>query len=210
MAAPTALPLDGRLARSERSRRAVVDALLDLLEEGDPRPAAARIAERAGVSLRSIYQHFESLEALLAAAADRHVERLAPLMRPVDVAAPLTDRLQVFAARRARLLEAMTPVRRASLREEPRSAEVAVRLERIRTLGRLEVEHVFAGELERLDETERREVAAGLAVAASWSTWEELRRHQGLPPARARRVLHRMLAALLGAAPEAGAQSPGR
>ena len=48
---PVLAPLDGRLARSARTRHAVVDALLDLLGEGDLRPTAARIAERAGVSL---------------------------------------------------------------------------------------------------------------------------------------------------------------
>ena len=36
-------------------------ALLDLLEAGEMRPTAAQIAQRAGVSLRSVFQHFESL-----------------------------------------------------------------------------------------------------------------------------------------------------
>lgn len=197
MRAGADLPSDGRLARSERSRRAVADALLDLLDEGDARPTAARIAERAGVSLRSVFQHFENLETLMADAADRQMERLRPLLRPIDVRGPRARRLEVFVARRSRLLEAIAPVRRAALREESRSPVVADRLNRFRALALTEVERVFAPEIARLGERDRREVVAALGVAASFSNWEELRRYQGLSPARARRVMQRMLDALL-------------
>src|SRR4029450_8701570 len=76
------LPLhDGRLARGERARAAIVDALLVLIESGELRPSAARIAQRAGVSLRSVFQHFSDVESLFAAAASRQTERLSPLGR---------------------------------------------------------------------------------------------------------------------------------
>ena len=42
-----ALPSDGRAARAARTRAAIVDALLALLEEGDLQPTANRIADRA-------------------------------------------------------------------------------------------------------------------------------------------------------------------
>jgi TetR/AcrR family transcriptional regulator, regulator of autoinduction and epiphytic fitness len=203
MSGPAALPIDGRLARSERSRRAVVDALLDLLEAGDPRPTAARIAERAGVSLRSVFQHFDNLEVLYATAADRQIERLGPLLRPIERGGPFAERLQTFVARRSRLLEAMAPVRRASVREEWRSAELASRLTRVRAAGRAEVAVVFAPELARIGAADRADVESALAVAASWSAWEELRSHQGLAPARARRVLALALSRLLGVAVDA-------
>lgn len=192
--------VDGRLARSERSRRAVVGALLDLFEEGEMRPTAAQIAQRAGVSLRSVFQHFESLETLFAAAADLQMERLAPLMLPIPTDGPFPARLATFVTRRARVLEAISPVRRASLRSEPFSNEVRTRLEKARARGRREVELVFASELAAFPAPERRDVAAGLGAAASWSTWENLRRHQGLGIDRARRVLARMLASSLGRA----------
>lgn len=192
--------IDGRLARSERSRRAVVGALLDLFEAGEMRPTAAQIAQRAGVSLRSVFQHFESLETLFAAAADLQMERLAPLLQPIATDGPFAARLADFVTRRARVLEAISPVRRASLRSEPFSNEVRTRLERARARGRREVELVFATELAPFAAAERRDVAAALGAAASWSTWEHLRRHQGLGVERARRVLARMLASSLGRA----------
>jgi TetR/AcrR family transcriptional regulator of autoinduction and epiphytic fitness len=197
MAAQPAIRMDGRLARSERSRKAVVDALLDLLEEGDPSPTAARIAERAGVSLRSVFQHFENLETLLASAADRQFERMRPLLAPIDRDGTRGARLETFVARRSRLLEALAPVRRAALREEARSPVIAERLQRLRELGRLEVERVFARELATLPERDRCDVAAALGAAASFSTWDELRRHQKLSAQRARRALRRMLDGLV-------------
>jgi AcrR family transcriptional regulator len=197
MAVPAVLSTDGRLARSERSRRAVVDAFLDLIGEGDLRPTAARVAERAGVSLRSVFQHFANLETLLAEAADRQMERLAPLMRPIEAKGARGQRLQTFVARRTRLLEAIAPVRRAALLEEPRSQVIADRLRRFRALGLAEVEHVFAPELTALPERDRKEAVAGLGAAASFSTWEELRRHQKLSAQRARRAVHRMIDGLL-------------
>lgn len=199
-----ATTLDGRLARAARSRRAVVDALLDLLEDGDLRPTAARIAERAGVALRSVFQHFADLEALFGAAAERQMERLAGLLGDLPADGPLAERLEAFVQQRARLLEAIAPVRRAALLREPFSPAIATRLQLMRQLKRAEVERTFAAELERRERAERQDLLDALAAVSSWPTWESLRRHQRLSVERARRVMARTLAALLGAEGIAG------
>src|SRR5262244_3920643 len=93
--------MDGRIARGARARAAIVDALLELIEAGELRPSAARVAERAGVSLRSVFQHFKDVESLFAALADRQIERLAPLAGRVAAAGPLSKRLDAFVATRA-------------------------------------------------------------------------------------------------------------
>ena len=56
---------DGRVVRGLRNREALVDAIITLNEEGVLRPSAAEIAERAGVSLRSVYRHFEDIDAFM-------------------------------------------------------------------------------------------------------------------------------------------------
>jgi hypothetical protein len=66
--------VDGRFARSARTRLAIVDALRALNQAGDVRPTAARVAERAGVSLRTVWQHFDDLESLLLEAGQRDFE----------------------------------------------------------------------------------------------------------------------------------------
>ena len=92
----SAVPTDGRAARAARTRDAIVEATVALVEEGDVRPTAPRIAERAGVSVRSVFQHFDDLPALHTAVVQRVVERLAVLVVPADPARPLADRIDAL------------------------------------------------------------------------------------------------------------------
>jgi len=72
-------------ASQERSR-ATVDALIEatariLILEGFDRASTNRIAERAGVSVGSLYQYFPGKDALVAAVIDRHREELGEVAR---------------------------------------------------------------------------------------------------------------------------------
>lgn len=195
--ASSAAPLDGRTARSVRSRAGVVDALLSLLEEGDLQPTAARVAERAGVSLRLIFQHFEDLELLYAEAADRQMARRRALLSTPVADGPLARRLAQFVARRADALEIIAPVRRAALLRAPFSAVLSKRLQHARREERRQLQAVFAPELAAIAPTGRAEVLAGLAVATGFATWESLRREQNLSAPRAQQVMRRLVRALL-------------
>ena len=57
--------VDGRSLRRARNRAAVVDALVSLIREGDLQPSAVEIADRAGVSHRSIFRYFDDLDDLM-------------------------------------------------------------------------------------------------------------------------------------------------
>lgn len=59
---------DGRRLRSERSRQAIIDAMLKLVEEGILVPTAQQVSERAGVGIRSVFRHFSDMESLFASA----------------------------------------------------------------------------------------------------------------------------------------------
>lgn len=189
---------DGRTVRAERTRQALVDAMLDLLYEGDLQPTAERIATRAGVSERSVFQHFADREALYQAVARQQFERIMPTLRPVDPSRPLPDRIDAFVEQRSRLLEAVTPVRRAALLLEPSSEVVAGWLAKTRSAKASEVERVFRTELDALDEPRRGTVLGALAAASAWTSWESLRAHQRLSVDRARAAMREAVAALLG------------
>lgn len=189
--------IDGRSARALRTREAIVDALLALIDDGELKPPAPRIAQRAGVSLRSIYQHFEDLEALFAAAHRRYTERLLELASEVPDTGPLDARLDAFVEQRARIMEAVTPARRASLLQEPFSKQLRDGRDRIYELATAEVAHVFRTELAELDAAVRQDLVAAASMAASWEAWEHLRLG-GLDVDGARRVMRMTLAALLG------------
>src|SRR3954471_2024580 len=93
--APGGTTLDGRSARSDRTHRALTDAMLELLDEGDLKPTAERIAARAGVSERTLVQHFPDRQALCQGAALAQAERIAPLIEPLPtVEAPVDERVR--------------------------------------------------------------------------------------------------------------------
>jgi AcrR family transcriptional regulator len=195
--APDGTTLDGRNARADRTHRALTDAMLELLDEGDLKPTAERIAGRAGVSERTLFQHFPDREALFQGAALAQAERIAPLVEPLPAtSAPVEERVRAFVAQRARLLERVTPVRRAALLMEPTSETIAGWLAAVRQGAAAEVEEVFTPELEGRED--RAELLASLVAAAAWPTWESLRAHQGLSPERAEAALSRTISALLG------------
>lgn len=59
----TAKP-DGRIQRSERSRQVIIDAMLALMNEGVLIPTAQQVADKAGVAIRTVFRHFDDMEAL--------------------------------------------------------------------------------------------------------------------------------------------------
>ena len=117
---------DGRTVRAERTRQALVDSLLSLLDEGRLTPTAAAIAARAGVSERSS----SSTSPCPARRCSRPSRASSttgsmPTLEPVDSTLPLPERIEQFTAQRARLYEQIGGVRRAGLLVEHESSSVA-------------------------------------------------------------------------------------
>jgi TetR/AcrR family transcriptional regulator, regulator of autoinduction and epiphytic fitness len=196
----SAAPTDGRAARAARTRDAIVDASVALVEEGDLRPTAPRIADRAGVSVRSVFQHFDDLPSLHTAVVQRVVERLAALVVPIDPDLALADRIAAFAQHRGALLEAVTPFRRAAAVHGPFAPEIRDAIANGTAFLRGEVELAFASELAQAPAAERRELLDALAAASSWGVWDALRSEAGDSPDQARAVLVRTLRSLLAGA----------
>jgi AcrR family transcriptional regulator len=186
-----ALPTDGRTLRSLRTREAIVDATIGLLEDGDLRPTAPRVADRANVSVRSVFQHFDDLETLHASVAERLVDRVAVLVVPVPPDLPLADRLDLFVRQRARLLEAVTPIRRAADVHGPFSPEITARLRDGQAFLRAELVSTFAPELDAAGD-DHDDVLDCLDAALSWATWEGLRNGLGRDQPTAERVMRRL------------------
>lgn len=194
---------DGRRARAERSRDAVVDAILELLYEGNRQPGAADIAERAGVSLRSVFRHFDDLETLHAVAVERHSELISPLFE-LDVApaadgspAPLAVRIDLLVKQRSKLFEEMVLVRVVAERLRDRSASIRAGLERSNRILRGQLLDLFEPELDALDKNDRRTVADALVMVASYAAWRELREDQSLSIARSAAVMTHTITSIL-------------
>lgn len=192
------LPTDGRTLRSLRTREAIVDATIALLEDGDLRPTAPRVAQRASVSVRSVFQHFADLESLHASVAERLVERVAVLLLPVSPDLPFDERLERFLHQRCQLLEAVSPIRRAAEVHAPFSDDISAFVRAGQAFLRAELEHTFAPELHAVPVAEQEALLDALDLALSWSTWEGLRAGLERPHPTAEAVLHRLATALLG------------
>lgn len=178
-----------------------MDALLDLLGEGVLRPTAQQVAERSGVSLRSIFRIFDDVETLNAAASARQVSRVRHLYVDVVPSGTLAQRVKSVVAINGRLYEQVAPIRRAALRLAPESVALQEQLARARSWLRSEVERVFAVEIAAAS---GKDVIEALELALSFETWDRLRVGQGLSVARSTAVVARMATALLAGPEERG------
>jgi AcrR family transcriptional regulator len=176
-----------------------VDALRSLHHEGDLRPTAPRVAERAGVSLRTVWQHFNDLESLLVEAGRRDYEIAVRYVRPIDPAGSLVSRLRALVAQRGQMFEALAPVWRAARLQEPFSPQVRRNRDRLVEAGRDQIERIFAAEIATLSGGSRAATLAALQVATTWSTWEALRVELGLSPADAEQAVYALVSQLLPA-----------
>jgi AcrR family transcriptional regulator len=174
-----------------RTREAIVDATIALLEEGDLRPTAPRVAERANVSVRSVFQHFDDLETLHASVAERLVDRVAVLVLAVPSDLPLSERLDQFVHQRVLLLEVVTPIRRAADVHGPFSSEITARLRDGQAFLRGELERTFEPELQAAGAA-RDDVLDSLDTVLSWATWEGVRNGLGRDQEAAERVVRRL------------------
>jgi len=197
--AATAEPaVDGRTARRDRNRDAVLDAVIELFTEGHVGLVAADVAERSGVSLRSVYRYFDDLEALARAAIARQMERFGPVAEIDHLGeGPLDDRIERIVDSRLRLFEAIGATRRAAIQRAPSNPLLAEQLERTRVALAEQTEAMFAPELAALAAADRRDVAPALDLLLGFESIDQLRRAQGLDETQTRGVLRTALTRLL-------------
>lgn len=189
---------DGRHARRDRNKYAVVDAYLDLVRGGNPRPSVAEVADRSGVSHRSVFRYFADKDELARTAIERQQDFARPLVAlTVGPGAPLDERIERFIERRLELFETLLPVARLSRSLVQVQPVIAAELTANRTYFRMQIHHLFQAELAELPADERFSAAAAVDVMCSFESVDLLLHDQGLSHARAAAVLDRSLRRLL-------------
>jgi AcrR family transcriptional regulator len=194
---------DGRVARGERTRLALAEAMISLTEDGEARPTARRIAERAGVSLRLVFHHFEDLESILRAAVAIQEQRHWRQIQPVVPTLPLAERVTRVIRQRAAVFHAVAPVRRSADIVKDSSPVVAAELDRGRQWLRSQLRATFAPELDLRRPAKAQVLLDSLEVATSWETWEQLQR-LGRTPSACRRTMEALTLAVLSRPPHGG------
>ena len=198
MAAPGSdTPTDGRTRRRLNSYERAVDALLDLIEAGNDAPTAQQIAERSGISVRTVFRLTEDIESLHAAAVMRQIERTAHLYVTLPNTGTFESRLRTLVKNRAKVFEAVAPVRRVGDRLAASSERIAEGVELQRLLLRNQVAEVFERELTALPRQRRATALHAADVAAGWETWDQLRRGKGLSVTSSARVMELLVGGAL-------------
>ena len=193
---------DGRLRRSERTRKALIEAYLDLLRENQQPPTTPEIAKRAGYSVRSVFERFSDLLTLSLAAADYSFEQaMAQAALPI-LDADLHTRLKSQVETRAAICEQWLPLWRALLRYQGASEELAIRIKRIRDAMVARLELVYRPELSTLSESEHTQLLIALDILTDFESWGRMREDHGLSIEAARdlwiNAIGRMLPAAAG------------
>lgn len=201
---PESTVTDGRVARGQRTRRNVAEALMELLREGGQEPTARAVAQRAGVSLRLVFHHFTEMDDLYHYIAALELRRQWSQMPRISSKLALTTRIERTVAHRAALYEELSPIRRALVRRIPASKGVAATIAAADTLLLEDLKETFEPELAALASNTRLEVLEAMDVATSWEAWERLRTSSLLQSRGARRVMTRLLESLC--APGAGSR----
>lgn len=144
--APT--PVDGRTARRDRNRAAVIEAHLDLvLETGQP-PTPDAVASRSGVSMSSLFRYFDTLEDLQHQAVAAFFERYGTWFEITDIGEGTTKaRIDRFVTARLRLHNKVAPIARLTRVQAQLGGPIATDLQKVRASLATQVHAHFAPEL---------------------------------------------------------------
>ena len=187
---------DGRTLRSQRTRAAIVDANMALMMEGNLRPTAAQVAERAGVSLRTLWSHFPDLESLFAATGEKTLEVQYAHHSVIPADQPLEDRVRAFCRQRAAMLESIAGASRAAQLRLPFSEQLRRNRRRHNERLRTDIGQTFAPEI-ALAGAAADELVSALLVACTWPAWMGARDDLHLSVEEAERVMERTVMAIL-------------
>jgi AcrR family transcriptional regulator len=193
--------LDGRSRRAARTRQVVVDTCLDLIAEGNEQPTALQISQRSGVSMSSVFRLFDDVEALHTLAIAEQTRRIAPLLVDIPAVGGIEVRAKRLVDSRAKLYEAITPVRRLALRLESASEPIQRDLEVANDFLRAQVAGLFAVDLSRMPREQAGVLLEAIDALTSWDTWFRLRMRQRLSVRRSKAVVQSSLLTLLATRP---------
>lgn len=190
--------IDGRAARRDRNREAVLDAVIELFTEDNLDPGPDEVALRVGLSARSVYRYFEDRDALLRAAIDRQQQRVLPLYLIHAIGeGDVDDRIERFVTARVRLYEAIAATARASRARAAVDEIMRNQVEQTRRLLCEQIDKHFRPELAVLDARGRRATSGAVDTLCQLEALDHLRLHRGFSAGETRALLIDALRVLL-------------
>ncbi len=173
-------PIDGRRARSEKTRGLIVEALMKLIAEGDLQPTSEAVAQRAAVGHRTVFRHFQDMDALYREIDTRLDVRVFAAVAPIAPSGSLKSRIDKIVETRARIFEQVKMFKRATVIRQWSSAFLRSKRARNARLLRGRLFHAIP-ELEG----KSAEAQHALESLLSFESWEHLRVDQKCSVAKA-------------------------
>jgi AcrR family transcriptional regulator len=193
--------IDGRRLRSERTRQYIIEAYLALLRESSGVPTAAQIAERAGYSVRSLFERFPDLLGLGLAAADYAFAQANAQAVVRNIDADRATRIRTQVETRGQICEQWLPLWRALTRNLHYSEELQGRMRRVREAVRLRLELMYRPELAAVSALERKRTLIALEAITDFESWARMRENFALSVEEANAVWIRVIDGLLPPTP---------
>jgi AcrR family transcriptional regulator len=181
-AAPPApeVRIDGRRLRSERTRRLIIEAYIALVRETAQMPTAAQIAERAGYSVRSIFERFPDLTALRVAVTDYAIAEARANAALRDLDADRSTRIRSQVEQRGRGCERWLPLWRVLSSGLSEAPDLQQRIGMIRQLIVMRMEMMFRPELSTVSDAARKKIMLALESLMDFESWARMRELYGL------------------------------
>lgn len=180
--------MDGRRLRSARTKRRIVEAYIALLRE-DPRiPTAAQVAEKAGYSVRSIFERFPDLHSLRLAATDHAFAQGVAQSAALDFEGDRETRIRNHVRGRSAICEHWLPLWRAVITNQRDSAPLQSRVMLMRQAILKRIELSYVAELSTLDSVDRRATLIAIEALIDFESWSRMRSYSALSVEEAQEV----------------------
>ena len=158
----------------------VIEAYLALLRENPRIPTAVQVAERAGYSVRSVFERFPDLHALRIAATDYAFGLANDQTLTEGSDGNRQARLKAHVERRARICTLWLPLWRALNANKGDSEELETRVRFIREATVRRIELFYRPELSTMTEIERRQTVLAIDSLIDFESWARMRELFGL------------------------------
>jgi AcrR family transcriptional regulator len=193
----------GRGDRVARTRDAIIGSALALALAGEVAPIVRDIAKMAGVSARTVFQHFADTAELYVAVLTRVMTGTFGEMPDLDLGWSVDQRLSAIIDRYADRGESLLPMWTFVETLQRRSTEASDMIVQMYNANRLQLATWFERELSALPAESRERTLNALAMALAPESWVVLRQRLGLGVEQAREELGFVSRAIFNGAPRA-------
>ena len=195
-------PTDGRVVRRAENREAALRSGLALFTENNSIPSIEDVAEKSGISVRSLYRYFGDASVMIVEATQLLIEETRPLatFSPMGEG-PLADRIATLVGARFRAYQHVRPALRATILNIAAQPELAPAQHATRELLRLQFSIHFAPELQQSDDAAREHVLQAGTAVCNLEFIDMLVERQGMAVDTAQAIVIRLLTNVLTPAP---------